>query len=75
MLRWFSSKKQSVARAAGPGTETVDEAETGFDTLAEPVVWAPTAPMPAPPLQDDAANRRAAELRRLAALQARETRA
>ena len=70
MWRWFS-RKQVVAPGAPRGGETAAEAETGFDTLAEPLVWAPTAPMPAPPLRDEVASLRASELRRLAALQAR----
>lgn len=91
MWRWFS-RKQSVAPPVPPGAETAAEAETGFETVAEPTVWAPTTPMSAPPwhempeppsgatapavatvapVRDEDATRRASELRRLAALQAR----
>lgn len=71
MWRWFS-KKHAAGQPAPPRGETAAEAETtAFDTLATRRVWAPTEPMPAPPLHDEAASLRAAELRRLAALQAR----
>ncbi|QTD43901.1 GAF domain-containing protein [Ottowia testudinis] len=70
MWRWFRNKVVAPAPLQ-PGAEIAAGAGTGFDALAEPRVWALTVPMAAPPPRDETADRHSAELRRLAALQAR----
>lgn len=68
MLGWFS-RKPRAAPVMPPGAGTAHEA--GRPLPVKPAVWGPTAPLPISLPLGEAALQRDAELRRLAALQAR----
>ena len=70
MLDWIRKKNPRVSSAHAVD-EIADEAERDLDAFIEPLDWAPTVPMPAPPALDSDVPRRASEIRRLAALEAR----
>ncbi|MDO5623773.1 MAG: GAF domain-containing protein [Pseudomonadota bacterium] len=70
MFGWLGKRGQRSVRAQ-PERKTEDAAETGLETCAAPASWAVTMPMSPPVPLDAQAPLREAELRRLAALQAR----